>query len=66
MWKTELELDYRIPRRVTAIRKISQYYAPVCPKCNCTMAREYQSYCDRCGQALRWRGFSFAKATIDT
>lgn len=66
MRKAELELAYRIPCSVTAIRKISQYYFPVCPKCNCTMEREYQSYCDRCGQALRWKGFSFSTATIDS
>ena len=24
------------------------------------MEREYQSYCDRCGQALDWKGFSKA------
>ena len=66
MFVKKLELDYRIPRQVTAIRKITQYYFPVCPKCNCTMEREYQSYCDRCGQALRWKEFSFVKASIDT
>lgn len=57
----ESEIDYRIPRKVISIRKITQYYFPVCPKCNSTIPREYQAYCDRCGQALKWKGFSFSK-----
>ena len=28
------------------------YY--VCPGCNITFEREYQAYCDRCGQKLAW------------
>ncbi len=35
---------------------------PVCPRCGITMEREYQTYCDRCGQCLDWKNFS--KATI--
>ena len=31
----------------------SAYY--LCPRCDVTMEREYQSYCDRCGQCLSWR-----------
>jgi len=27
---------------------------PVCPKCGVTLEREYQNFCDRCGQALAW------------
>ena len=30
---------------------------PLCPKCQCTLNREYQAYCDRCGQKLSWRRF---------
>ena len=26
----------------------------VCPNCRITFEREYQSYCDRCGQKLKW------------
>lgn len=31
---------------------------PVCPRCDCTIDREYQSFCDRCGQKLRWKDYS--------
>jgi len=30
----------------------SAYY--LCPRCGITMEREYQAYCDRCGQCLSW------------
>ncbi len=34
---------------------------PVCPRCGITLEREYQSYCDRCGQRLGWRSLRKAK-----
>ncbi len=27
---------------------------PLCPRCGATLDREYQNYCDRCGQRLDW------------
>lgn len=32
-----------------------------CPRCDITMEREYQSYCDRCGQRLGWKSIERAK-----
>ena len=32
----------------------------VCPSCNTTLEREYQNYCDRCGQKLSWKQYSRA------
>ena len=47
---------YRQPMQV---RELVQYHSgrifPVCPQCRSAMEREYQSYCDRCGQRLGWR-----------
>ena len=55
------QLSYRRPMRVTAIVYFPQCHPPVsfprCPRCEITMEREYQSYCDRCGQQLSWRGY---------
>lgn len=55
------QLSYRRPMRVTAIAYFPHCHPPVsfpvCPRCEITMEREYQSYCDRCGQQLSWRGF---------
>ena len=30
---------------------------PVCPGCGCTLEREYQKFCDRCGQMLDWSSY---------
>ena len=38
----------------------------LCPRCNITMEREYQSYCDRCGQRLGWRSIEKAKERRNT
>ena len=48
--------DYRRPMAVRRSRVFpnGECY-PVCPQCNLTLEREYQTYCDRCGQRLLWR-----------
>ena len=33
---------------------------PVCPYCKLTLDREYQHFCDRCGQELDWKNYSNA------
>ena len=33
----------------------------LCPRCDITMEREYQAYCDRCGQHLSWGRINRAK-----
>ena len=58
------ELTYRQPLAVTQIR-CYRYLSgltgfPICPRCDCTMEREYQRYCDRCGQCLDWSDFERA------
>lgn len=49
-------LGYRQPM---AVRELARYGSgglfPVCPRCGSAMEREYQNYCDRCGQRLSWR-----------
>lgn len=49
-------LGYRQPMEV---RELAQYSSgelfPVCPRCGGAMEREYQGYCNRCGQCLGWR-----------
>ena len=57
--------SYRRPMSVTEVF----YYVdslmgpttyPICPHCGMTMEREFQSFCDRCGQALNWEGLKQA------
>ena len=50
-------VSYRIRMPVTEMLEYADnagYY--VCPRCKTTMQREFQRYCDRCGQALDWSG----------
>lgn len=37
---------------------------PICPACKITLEREYQKYCDRCGQCLNWQRFDNATVVI--
>ena len=50
------EDGYRRSMPVCRLRRYQgeDVYYPVCPRCGSTMEREYQSYCDRCGQRLSW------------
>lgn len=60
----KLYKSYRAPMRVTELK----YYPlcpdlfsyPICPRCKNDIEREYQSFCEHCGQALNWKGFSQA------
>lgn len=59
------ELAYRVPMRVSNIRcLLDSCYGltsyPVCPRCDFTLERDFQRYCDRCGQALDWDDYSQA------
>ena len=49
---------FRSPMTVKEIHLYRDNIAfPVCPQCRMTLDREYQAYCDRCGQALSWKAF---------
>ena len=61
----EEELSYRREMRVTHFRRCAfrdgeQTYFPVCPRCFIDLEREYQAFCDRCGQKLAWGDFDHA------
>lgn len=57
-----LSPTYRIPMPVTEIHIYRDWCSyPLCPRCKITMEREYQSFCDRCGQRLDWNNFEDAK-----
>ena len=62
---TDEELSYRIAMQVIRYRQhLSFNYSytifPVCPRCHSNMEREYQAFCDRCGQKLSWDFFHYA------
>lgn len=62
--KSGSAIAYRIPMEVRTIRVLGCGTGagayPVCPRCERTLDREYQLFCDRCGQALSWKHFSSA------
>ena len=44
------------------IRGLGAY--PLCPRCKLTLDREYQRFCDRCGQRLDWSRYDKAIVTL--
>lgn len=47
--------EYRIPLQVRKVILFKEGYSyPICPRCDCSLDREYMRYCDRCGQHLVW------------
>lgn len=55
-------LGYRQSMQVRAlVRYRSGGTFPVCPRCGSALDREYQRYCDRCGQRLGWRDLRRAR-----
>lgn len=60
------ELLYRVPMSVSEIRIVpaAQSAFSVCPRCKCSLEREYQAYCSVCGQCLSWNRLHKAKRTI--
>lgn len=53
--RTARELSYRNAMAVTRMRLFPRDGAyPVCPRCGISLEREYQRFCDRCGQRLSW------------
>lgn len=54
-----------IPIRVVQVLRFP-YGAkfPICPSCGITLEREYQQYCDRCGQCLSWKFFRKAQIAL--
>lgn len=55
-------VSYRKPRSVIKVIQYSDGNCfPVCPRCSISMDKEYMSYCDRCGQRLRWKHFDRAE-----
>lgn len=54
--------SYRTPMKVTEILLYENGDTfSVCPQCRRTLDRDYQRYCDRCGQCLDWSGLNKAK-----
>lgn len=56
------ELSFRRPLSVTQVYVFRQGGAyPICPQCGISLEREFQNFCDRCGQRLDWKQFKHAQ-----
>ncbi|MCD7768930.1 MAG: helix-turn-helix domain-containing protein [Oscillospiraceae bacterium] len=59
------ELVFRIPLEVSECIGYQGLYGfttyPICPQCQHSFDREYQEFCDRCGQRLCWRRYPGAR-----
>ena len=54
--------EYRTPLRVIKVIQLQNGDSyPICPRCICSLDREYMRYCDRCGQNLDWNNLSEAQ-----
>lgn len=57
-----LEMSFRVPMPVAQIRLFHPDGAfPVCPQCGISMEREYQNFCEYCGQRLDWKRYKKAQ-----
>ena len=59
------DISYRTARPVIHYRRYQNYPGgcgcfPVCPRCDASLEVEYQAFCDRCGQKLRWGSYGHA------
>lgn len=64
LYELLLSPTYRWPMQVKAVcsyRRGAEF--PQCPWCGITMEREYQLFCDRCGQRLNWGKFNDCEVT---
>ena len=52
------KISYRKPMTVHSgiVYRDKSVYA-TCPRCEQTISREYQAYCNVCGQCLEWSNF---------
>lgn len=61
-------LAFQTPTEVTQVQCLpcisGLTYFSVCPRYKVTLEREYQFFCDRCGQCLNWKNFSTATIVL--
>lgn len=52
-----LAVSYRVEMRISKVMRFpGGYGAYVCPRCSVTLDKDFQAFCDRCGQKLNWNG----------
>lgn len=62
LWEmSRILASYRIKMRVRELVRLSDGGYFLCPRCKITLDRDFQNYCDRCGQCLDWKAYRKAK-----
>ena len=57
-----LQIPMKISEKVVLQTYNSQYSSfYICPRCKISLERDFQSYCDRCGQRLDWKDYKKAQ-----
>lgn len=54
-------LSYRAKLQVREVMQRSNGAYYLCPRCRISLDRDFQSFCDRCGQHLDWAGYRKAR-----
>jgi len=49
-----LIIGYRLKAHISEVMMLSDGGYYICPRCKVTLERDFQDYCDRCGQHLDW------------
>ena len=67
---TDEELAHRIAMQVVHYRKCPYFGGsfttfPVCPRCKYNIDREYQPFCENCGQKMDWDNYAHATLFSD-
>ena len=56
-----LLLGFRVKAQICEVMQRSDGAYYLCPRCRKSLDRDFQSYCDRCGQRLDWAGYRKAR-----
>lgn len=57
-------MAYRISNIDNFILSDDLFYSPICPKCNNTIEKEFQNYCESCGHKLDWSKLSYKDSLV--
>ncbi len=54
-------INYRI---TMPVMEHNSYGYALCPRCNISLDRDFQAFCDHCGQHLKWNGLKYLRRAV--
>lgn len=65
----EIHIEFVLEESAAEVTAVRYYGAetsgyPICPSCGFGVEREYQNYCEACGQRLLWNQFARGKVIV--